>query len=141
MEQTGQKFTDCLIRRARQKGAKKHHFDGSTNEVIFKIANRSKADLIRNSYEEVYGIEPDNIYKLSCLKADDKFNINHVTQLDDCKWYIIALIEPEEITLLKLTKEKLWELKPINQNGKGDIAFIVKKSQLMDLNPEILTHL
>jgi hypothetical protein len=129
------------MRRAIQKGAKKHHFDGSTNEVIFKIANRSKADLIRNSYEEVYGIQSDNIYRLSCLKADDKFNINHVTRLDECKWYIIALIEPEEITLLKLTKEKLWELKTINQNGKGDIAFIVKKSQIMDLNPEILTHL
>ena len=129
------------MRRAIQKGAKKHHFDGSTNEVIFKIANRSKADLIRNSYEEVYGIQSDNIYRLSCLKADDKFNINHVTRLDKCKWYIIALIEPEEITLLKLTKEKLWELKTINQNGKGDIAFIVKKSQIMDLNPEILTHL
>ena len=129
------------MRRAIQKGAKKHHFDGSTNEVIFKIANRSKADLIRDSYEEVYGIQSDNIYRLSCLKADDKFNINHVTRLDECKWYIIALIEPEEITLLKLTKEKLWELKTINQNGKGDIAFIVKKSQIMDLNPEILTHL
>jgi len=142
MEKTGQKFTDCLMRRAKQRNAKKHHFDGSTNEVIFKVPNRPKGDLIRSSCEEIYGIQSDTIYRLSCLAAHGTYTINHLTRLDACKWYMIALVDPEEITLLKISKDRLWELKPINQQrGSIDKDFILTKSQIMDLDPEILTHL
>ncbi len=103
---------------------------------------RPKGDLIRSSCEEVYGIQLDTIYRLSCLAAHGTYTINHLTRLDACKWYIIALIDPEEITLLKISKDRLWELKHINQQrGSIDKDFILTKSQIMDLDPEILTHL
>ncbi len=149
MEMIGQKFTDLLLQKAKSE-IRQHHFDGSTNEALHKLASATKGRVNEESYEEIFGIKRDRSRvgnhkgdfpnktqaKLSCIKQDGQFIINHITKDDE--WFIITLVEPEEITLLKFSRDQLWRLNPNHQNGQGDYMVTASKNDLLSVNPEIL---
>ena len=153
LEPIGQKFTNLLLTKALEKESDVPlHFRGSTNEVIFKLSNAAKGSINEEAYEEAFGIKRDRSIvgnhigdfpnktqaKLCSISKRGKFLISHITKDDD--WFLITLIEPEEITLLKLSKEQIWSLNPTKHNGKEDYLVQASKSDLININAEVLDY-
>jgi hypothetical protein len=74
--------------------------------------------------------------KLSCIKSDGKFIINHITE-DDAT-FLVTCVEPWRVTLLSFTKEQLWSLRPTKQNGSGDFILVASLGELLAAKPVIL---
>ena len=141
-ETTGQKFTKLLLSKA-QKAVSSSHWTNSTYEVIYRMAAASKGRINEEAYSETFGIPIDRTKvgdhrgdfpnktqaKLACIKSDGKFILNHLTEADEK--FVLTLVEPEQITLLELTKTQLWTLNPTKQNGNGDYILVASKEDLI----------
>jgi hypothetical protein len=148
-ELTGQKFIELLHSIATSSKAKTH-WEGSVNEFIFDLPPATKGRINEEAYSAAFTVPidrsfvgshrgdfPDNTQaKLSCIKADGNFIINHLSPSDD--WFLLTLIEPYRTTLIKVSNRELWKLNPSKQNGHGDYMLVANRDALLNLNVELL---
>ena len=139
---TGQKFTELLLSKAK-KATSNSHWTNSTYEIIYRMAAASKGRINEEAYSETFNIPIDRTKvgdhrgdfpnktqaKLACIKSDGKFILNHLTEADET--FVLTLVELEQITLLELSKDQLWNLNPTKQNGNGDYILVASKEDLI----------
>ena len=148
-EKTGLKFIELLNNLAIDSKLK-NHWEGSINKVIYDLPAATKGRINEEAYSKAFSIPVDRSYvgnhrgdfpektqaKLSCIKVDGNFIINHLSPEDD--WFLITLIEPNRTTLIKASNRELWKLKPSRQNGFGDYMLVTTRDELLSLDVEIL---
>lgn len=148
-EPTGQKFIDLLHSIASGCNPQ-NHWKGSANQFIYDLPPATKGRINEEAYSAAFTVPIDRSFvgshrgdfpdktqaKLSCIKADGNFIINHLSPSDD--WFLLTLIEPYRTTLIKVSNRELWKLNPSKQNGHGDYMLSTTRDALLNLNIELL---
>ena len=128
----------------------KNHWEGSVNQFIYQLPAATKGRINEEAYSAAFKVPldrssvgghrgdfPDKTQaKLSCIKADGNFIINHLSPNDD--WFLLTLIEPYRTTLIRVSNRELWKLNPTRQNGHGDYMLVTNRNALLNLNIELL---
>ena len=145
----GRTFTKLLRQKALHADGQLH-WKSTPNECIFRLSAATKGRINEEAYSCVTGVPIDRQKvgshrgdfpnktqaKLSCIKSDGKFIINHLTKDDE--FFLITCVEPWRITLLRFTRSQLWDLMPTRQNGSGDYILVASLEALLAVGSEIL---